>query len=206
MFEPSPLVSHEGKLIAGPHGEWYAPVVEFETHQNLADDPEVYTLPRGEFIAREHAGGEPLKSLHECHPERVPRPVIIKRWRNKYPQFDLLMIEAEQARADLLVEEALQASDSERAAAKTRNAIDVRLKLAARLDPDKYGKAKPPETDDDGKEVHYGDTYVLTDSQLMVIALQGLEPEQLKAMERQAIDGTAEEAPTPPQEISRRGR
>ena len=94
-----------------------------------------------EWIAGRYASGEPetsLAALHRADPERIPAPLIIRRWRQTWPAFDALMIEAAQCRAEALFEECLPiADDHERVAASARVATDVRygkrVELSARL-------------------------------------------------------------------------
>jgi len=87
-----------------------------------------------EFIVLEAARGASLAELHECHPELVPNPIVVNRWRRAVPQFDLLMKEAELAAADRMVWETIRiADDAERNAAQAKNAISARQWLAGKL-------------------------------------------------------------------------
>lgn len=114
-----------------------------------------YSFDVAQWIAHEHALGDSLQALHDAHPDVVPAPLIIARWRREFPAFDLVMKEAEKARAAKLAEDVLTVSDNVRLpAAKTANKIRARQWLAAKLDPAKWGKqdgtVHPPREPDSG--------------------------------------------------------
>lgn len=109
--------------------------------QYQAKEPAHYSFQVAQWIAQEHSLGDSLQALHEAHPEVVPAPLIVARWRREFPAFDLVMREAEKARAAKLAEEVLTVSDNTRLpAAKTANKIRARQWLAAKLDPARFGK------------------------------------------------------------------
>ncbi len=116
-------------------------------NKTMVRDPKVYNLESAAWIAREHATGATLLELHQAHESTVPDPVTIKRWRREFPAFDLLMVEAEHVRADVLADQTLAIADSDkRTAGAARNSIQVRQWLAARLNEDRYGQRKPGDT------------------------------------------------------------
>ena len=102
-----------------------------------------YEYKRAEWIACEYAGGATLRELSNLHPDVVPSPLVLARWRKLYPAFDLLMREASNAKAQVLADETIALSDDRvNNAAQTANSIRARQWLAARLDRDTYGDAK----------------------------------------------------------------
>ena len=118
----------------------------------------------GEFIALEVAMGGSVRELHEVDPERIPSPIVVNRWRRRHPEFDLLMIEAEEAKAEGLVDEILGiADDGERLAAQAGNAIKARQWLAGKLHK-RFGEGK------ERGEVAMGGIMLMSDEQLMAIA------------------------------------
>lgn len=114
---------------------------------NLARDPRQYTFEVGEWLAVEHSKGDSVATIHQAHPDRIPAPIYITRWRKEFPAFDLLMTEAEQARAEVLADQTLEvADDKERNAASAGNAIKARQWLAARLNRGRFGTHKTTES------------------------------------------------------------
>ena len=102
-----------------------------------------YDFGRAEWIAGEYATGATLRELSNLHPDVVPSPLVVSRWRKQYPAFDLLMKEASETRAQVLADETIAiADDRQHNAAQTANSIRARQWLAARLDRDRYGDAK----------------------------------------------------------------
>src|SRR5687768_6230714 len=94
-------------------------------------DPRQYDPTIGEWIAERFAEGSTLASLHRAHPGAIPAPLYVRRWRAEVPAFDALMCEAERARAEVLVEEALAAShDPDIDAATARVRASTALKVA----------------------------------------------------------------------------
>lgn len=133
-----------------------------------------YTFEVGEWIANQYALGARIADLYQCHPERCPHPVTVSRWRKKYGQFDLLMIEAEQVRAEYLADDALRiADDPSKSAARARNAIRTRQWLAERLDRDRYGQQQKVNVDHSGV-IDVRHSHTLTRDQLVTIALGGV--------------------------------
>jgi hypothetical protein len=119
----------------------------------------------GEFIALEVARGAGLAELHELHPDRVPNPIVVNRWRKRYPAFDVLMGEAELAAAQKLAWEVVElADDEDRQAAQVRNAMDARKWLAGKLS-ESFGGGKAGPT-----VVINNNGARLSDEQLMQIA------------------------------------
>lgn len=121
-----------------------------------------------EFIALEVAKGNSISELHDCYPDRVPNPIIVNRWRDRVVQFNLLMTEAEMAKAERLVDETIRISDADdRNAASAANAIKSRHWLAGKLSERFAPVPKKP-----AGAGMVG--VILTDEQLMAIAAQGL--------------------------------
>lgn len=135
----------------------------------LIRDAKEFSVEVAEFIALEVGLGATVKELHEHHGDRVPHPIVVNRWRRDVPAFDLLMQEAEAAKADCLVDELIGiADDSERQAAQARNAITTRQWLAGRLNG-KYGDKREGAGGAVGGVV-INNQLRLTDEQLMAIA------------------------------------
>ena len=112
----------------------------------IVTDPREYVFSTAAWIAQEHAKGDTLLTLHNLHPDTVPEPLMVRRWRREFPAFDLLMIEAEHARADVMVDDTLTIADSDdRTAGSARNSIQARQWAAARLNRERYAANKPVE-------------------------------------------------------------
>ena len=124
--------------------------------------------------------GASVKELHDCHEEMVPSPLVVNRWRKNVPAFDLVMREAEEAKAQGLADEVIGiAADEERQAAISGNMIKSRQWLAGQLSE---GFRKESQG---GVKVDMN--VRLTDEQLMAIAAGAFKPD--------AIEG--EVVPTP---------
>lgn len=135
-----------------------------------------YTEEKGRFIAGEYSrGSDSLLQLHEAHPDRIPSPYYVSKWRRQFPTFDLLMQEAERAKAEYLAFEQLQIADEDdgRPASATRNRLQVRQWLASRLDKDKYGTVSSVSVQHSGA-VEHKHAHQLTDDQLKQIAARGV--------------------------------
>lgn len=146
----------------------------------LATGINEYTAERGQWIAGQVAGGPSVAALARDFPEHVPAPLVVARWRRQYPQFDLLMAEAEAVRADYLAEQCLEVADDEsRTAAHATNGIKVRQSLAAALHPSKYGQGAAGKrgADDKGEPASLQD---MTDAELMAVARGAVEEVQAR--------------------------
>ena len=129
-----------------------------------------YTYKGGEWIALEHASGDSIQVIHRHHPDLCPAPMLVKRWRKRYPQFDALMVEAEETRADLLAEETITISDDPNLqAAAARNAIGTRQWLAERLNRGRFGNSRSVDVSVHGT-IDHRHMAQLSDSQLLAIA------------------------------------
>lgn len=147
----------------------------------LIANPAEYSFPVAEWIALEHAAGDSLKALHQAHPDTVPNPLVIKRWRRDYPAFEIMMREAEQARAEVLADETISIADNPRIkSARAGHQIRARQWLASKLDKDKYGNHQSVTTtatgETDGEAVY-------SDDELQAIIRAG--------MKANSIDGEA---------------
>ena len=128
-------------------------------------DVKEFTLEAAEFIALEVAMGASVKELHDCHEEMVPSPLVVNRWRKNVPAFDLVMREAEEAKAQGLADEVIGiAADEGRQAAISGNMIKSRQWLAGQLSE---GFRNGPQG---GNSVKVDMNVRLTDEQLMAIA------------------------------------
>lgn len=150
----------------GRSGGTFAGMSE-DTRQLPALRPQVYTVPIGEWLAVRVAEGDTVGALHRASPDTVAHPLAVRRWREAIPAFDALMQEAERTRAELLADQCIVAADSPRSAARTRNAIQSRQWLAARLDPVRYGERKSPGDGVSGGLVNI--TVNLSDAALLAI-------------------------------------
>ena len=104
------------------------------SNQLIVNDARRYDFNTAAWIAQEYALGDGLLLLHNSHPEIVPSPVVVKRWRREFPAFDILMVEAEHARAEVYVDQTLVIADSDaRTAGAARNSIQSRQWAAARM-------------------------------------------------------------------------
>jgi hypothetical protein len=148
-----------------------------------------YSFNLAEWIAREHACGASLATLHAQHSDRVPNPIIVKRWRREFPAFDLLMIEAEHARADCLVDETLGiADDTSRNAAAAGNAIRARQWLAERLNRKLYGRTVSVDVPADGGHGESDDESAYTDEELQAIIRAGLRASSIEGEAKRIAD------------------
>lgn len=162
-------------------------------------DVRVYTAEVGEWLALRYATGEPdtsLAALHRVDPERVPAPLIVRRWRSVYPAFDSLMREADAARAEAMMDETVSiADDSGKLAANAKNGIAARWRLAESLDPARFGQRRIL-AGDASAPLRVGAAAELSDAELLAIA-RGADPLALLGAERQATP------PSPPVERER---
>jgi hypothetical protein len=97
----------------------------------------VYSVALGEAIAREYeeCGSGGLWELRQLAPDRIPPAGIVRAWCKQFPAFGLLMRQAEQVRAEKLMEETLVIADNDTASpAKVALRIKVRQDMAAKLD------------------------------------------------------------------------
>ena len=157
-----------------------------------------FSRESAEFIALEVARGGSVAELHEHFEDKVPNPIVVNRWRKEIPQFDLLMREAEAAKAEKLADEVVGiADDTERQAAQAGNAIKARQWMAEKLSQDKFGKSVGATSGVVGGVTVNGNVY-LTDEQLMVIAQGGVVGEgALPEPRREPIDMEPEPEPEP---------
>lgn len=94
-----------------------------------------------------------VAKLCKQHPE-WPDPITVVRWEAVHEGFRLMMAAARRARADMLMAEVVEIADDRSydmvqigeqivpnpvAAARSKIMCDVRLKVAAKLHPQKYG-------------------------------------------------------------------
>lgn len=136
-------------------------------------DVDEFTSGVGEFIALEVARGAGVAELHELHPDRVPNPIVVNRWRRKYPAFDVLMGEAEVAAAQKFAWEVVSIADDEsRQAAQAGNAMKARQWLAGKLH-ERYGNAPVQQA----APVNITNMVTLTDEQLRAIAGSAIDGE-----------------------------
>jgi hypothetical protein len=152
-----------------------------DTH--LVQDPRAYDFQAASWIAQEHATGSTLLELHQSHPDTVPTPMTVKRWRREFPAFDLLMVEAEHARADVLVDTTINIADGKgehenRTAGAARNSIQVRQWIAARLNQSRYGqKSAIDSTHNHSGTVKHESMSVYSDNDLQAIIRAGVKQE-----------------------------
>jgi hypothetical protein len=148
-----------------------------DTH--LTQDPRAYDFQAASWIAQEHATGATLLELHNNHPDTVPSPMTVKRWRREFPAFDLLMVEAEHARADVLIDKTINIADNDdRTAGAARNSIQVRQWIAARLNQSRYGqKSAIDSTHNHSGTVKHESMSVYSDDDLQAIIRAGVKQE-----------------------------
>jgi hypothetical protein len=148
----------------------------------LVQDPREYDFQAASWIAQEHAQGDTLLQLHQAHPETVPAPMTVKRWRREFPAFDLLMLEAEHARADCLVDQTLDIADSDdRTAGAARNSIQARQWAASRLNQARYGqKSVVDGSITHGGTVKHESMSVYSDDDLQAIIRAGVKADALE--------------------------
>lgn len=167
--------------------------------QFMVRDVRQYDVNMARWIAQEHARGDSLQQLHDAHPDDVPEPLVVARWRREFPAFDLMMQHAERARAAVLAEETItSADDVSLTAAQANNRIKARQWLASKLDPARFGKgaagrpaAAPPQ--DSGTRKHEPNFSQYSDDDLAEIIRAGLKA---TSIEGQATE--AEAGATPP--------
>jgi hypothetical protein len=136
----------------------------------LLRDVQEFSVETAEFIALEVAKGGNVKELHEAFEDTIPSPLVINRWRKQYPAFDLVMREAEEAKAQSLADEIIGiADDDKRQSAQARNAIESRKWLAGQLS-EGFNKGSGGKGAG-GVVINVGQR--LTDDQLMKIAQGG---------------------------------
>jgi cell pole-organizing protein PopZ len=136
-------------------------------------DVREFNVGSAEFIVLEVASGASVKELHEHHPERVPSPLVVNRWRRDVPAFDAVMREAEEAQAQTLADEVIKiADDEERQAAQAGNAIKARQWLAGKL-AEKWGTTPVAQQ----PAVSITNMVTLSDEQLLAIAGSAIDGE-----------------------------
>jgi hypothetical protein len=136
----------------------------------ILKDIREFDVGHAEFIVLEVASGASVKELHECHPEMVPSPLIVNRWRRDVPAFDLVMREAEQAKAEGLADDVVRISDDEEIqAAQARNRMESRKWLAGKLS-EQFDARNGAAGVGGGSGVRVELGVRLTDEQLMQIA------------------------------------
>ena len=130
-----------------------------------------YDPERALWIAGAYAEAEmTMKELADEYPKVIPGVLWIRRWRGQHPEFDMLMMEAERCRAEILADEIIKISDDpDRIAAAAGNAIKSRQWMAARLDRKRYGSETTVKQEISGIITH-DHLHALTDDQLMSIA------------------------------------
>lgn len=190
MYSPKPFVTCHStvfKIVASR----YDGGMSVNEAMVLLKDVREFSVGAAEFIALEVASGASVKELHENHEEMVPSPLVVNRWRRNVPAFDLLMQEAEQAKAQGLADEVISiAGDEKRQAAVSGNMIKSRQWLSGQLSEQfRNGPSG-------GGTVKVDVNVRLTDDQLMQIAsekfngtiIEGEKPAELVAgsMERPA--------------------
>jgi hypothetical protein len=158
-------------------------------------DPRVYDRERAAWIAEQYADGDcSLRELSRLHPDRVPAPIWVYRWRRDYPDFDLAMQDAERVRAQNLADDILAvANDPAATAAQARNRMLGRQWLAERYDRDRYGNAARVDHKHSGSVTV--DLPALSDEQLAAIAAQGRPALEGSAVRVQATGGNAPPGP-----------
>ncbi len=162
----------------------------------LVQDPRVYDFQSAAWIAQEHATGDTLLALHVAHPDTVPAPLIVARWRREFPAFDVLMIEAEHARADVLIDATLGIADSDnRTAGAARNSIQARQWMAGKLNQDRCGSRRHVEATitHDGTVKHESMS-VYSDADLQAIIRAGMRESALEGESKRIEQAT----PAPP--------
>jgi len=148
----------------------------------LADADE-FSAGVGEYIALEVARGASVAELHELYPERVPNPIVVNRWRRRYPAFDVLMGEAEVAVAQKMAWEVVSIADDEsRISAQARNAMEARKWLAGKL------------------HERYGSNPVINTGPVTIQNMVELSDAALMKIAGGAIDGDYERLPEPEEE------
>jgi hypothetical protein len=171
----------------------------------LVRDPREYDFQMASWIAQEHAQGDTLLQLHQAHPDLVPAPMTVKRWRREFPAFDLLMIEAEHARADVLVDETFDIADGkgehkDRTAGAARNSIQARQWAASRLNAGRYGSKQTVQgTIDHSGTVKHESMSAYSDEDLQAIIRAGIKAET------DTIEGESKPTPRHPPRPGKRG-
>jgi len=152
-----------------------------------------YNFEIAQWIAIEHASGDSLKELHNSHPEIVPNPLILRRWRRDFPAFDLIMTEAECARAEILADQTIMiADDPDYDPKRAGQAIRARQWLASRLDRSRYGDSQSAQVAPIGEAES-----IYSDEQLQSIIRQGLRDSAIES-ESEAETETESRHPAPP--------
>lgn len=130
----------------------------------ILKDVKQFSVGSAEFIVLEVARGASVKELHEHHEDMVPSPLVVNRWRRSVPAFDMLMREAEEAKAQGLADEVVKiAGDEDRQAAISGNMIKARQWLSGQLS-EQFRSEKV------AGSVKVDMNVRLTDEQLMAIA------------------------------------
>jgi len=137
----------------------------------MSEDLREYDPERALWIAGAYAEAElTMKELADLYPDIIPGVLCVRRWRDQHPDFNMLMLEAERCRAEILADEIIKISDDgDRVAAAAANAIKSRQWMAARLDRKRYGSETTVKQEISGSITHEH-LHQLTDEQLMAIA------------------------------------
>ena len=128
-------------------------------------------------IAQHLAEGVSLPEQAAAWPDLVPPTTVLAAWKRERPAFALLLRQAEQVRAELLVEQALQLADKAPGAApRVALMVAQRMAMAERMDRQRWGRSG---SDSGGVAALAADAQPvaaeLTDAQLAAIAASGVE-------------------------------
>jgi hypothetical protein len=171
-------VKFDFRAILGPSAVVVGCLVSLDQACLPALDVNAYHPERAQRLALRYATGEPetgLSELHRADPCAYPSPVVVRRWRSVWPAFDALMREAEAARGLALMEATLGIADNPRTqAARAKNAIAVRWRMAEALDPATFGQRRIM-AGDPNAPLRVGAAVELTDAELAAIA-RGVDP------------------------------
>lgn len=99
----------------------------------------MYNLQIGEEIARLYAAGYSMQDITELG-AWAPSHACIIQWKAKHPEFAKLMAQAEEARADSLIEQTLSIADNTFDPALANVRIKTRQFIAGKLNRAKYGE------------------------------------------------------------------
>lgn len=96
-----------------------------------------------------------MNSLQDvCRAPDMPTEWCVYNWLGKFDDFAKAYARARETRADMMAEDILEISDTEKDAAKARNRIEARKWYAAKLNPKRYGeKVTNVHEDPEGKRI-----------------------------------------------------